>query len=777
MDDTEDATNQHLYSRDGNSRPLQMVERRGLGSGAKGLLQGCTLSPAGSCHLLGPSCLPTGLPGRIPPEAAVTCLGCDSGHLHIFPRAKKIHHLEADFLIIPQLIVMIGFEDLAVYFTWKEWQNMNNAQKILYRDVMLETYSILFSLGHCMTKPDLILKLEQGAEPWMGEECLHQSLPVAVKSDDLVRNSQECQDKSLNLNVKKNNKTSTPKIVELRKIFNLISSHIPKLIIRKRNYLRMKPKECNICHNVYPQSGSDQLQAEEKFDATKVPGNSLQFYEPLSQCHKIQTVKQTSEHIGQGKVFTRKMFCKSERVCKGETCNKSAITVGKATQIVNAFHESSNLSTHQQTHTRDKFYEYVRYVEPVIYRSHLAINQRPHLEKKPCAGKPCEKSFSCNSCHSIHHSTHTQGNPNMCIECGETTHQESDYIRQQKIHIQMKPHECIDSRKAFFPKPYLITEQRIHTEEKLHEYNDYGKDFLNKSDLSNQQRIHKGQKPYECNDCGKAFGQKSNLTMHQRIHTGEKPYKCFDCGKAFGQKSNLIMHQRIHTGEKPYGCNDCGKVFGQKSSLIIHQRIHTGEKPYECNVCRKAFGQKSSLIMHQRIHTGEKPYECNDCGKAFGHKSNLMIHQRIHTGEKPYECNDCGKAFGNQPDLIRHQRIHTGEKPYECNNCGKAFGQKTSLIMHQRIHTGEKPYECNDCGKAFGQKSSLRMHQRTHTGEKPYECSDCGKTFGQKSNLITHQRTHTGEKPYKCSDCGKAFGNQPNLGRHQKSHRRVTLLM
>nr|XP_051685626.1 zinc finger protein 717-like [Oryctolagus cuniculus] len=279
------------------------------------------------------------------------------------------------------LQVMIGFEDLAVYFTWKEWQNMNNAQKILYRDVMLETYSILFSLGHCMTKPDLILKLEQGVEPWMVEECLHQSLPgqsahngqggqsrssaadvdwcsfheffssltpddiwicksVAVKRDDLIRTNQECQDKSLNLNVMKNNNTSTPKRVELRKTFNLCSSHIPKLNIRKGNYLRMKPEECNVCHNVYPQRGSDQLQAEEKFDATKVPGNSLQFCEPLNQCHKIQTVNQTFEHIGQGKGFTRKMFFKSEKVHKGETCNKSTITVGKATQIINAFHKS-----------------------------------------------------------------------------------------------------------------------------------------------------------------------------------------------------------------------------------------------------------------------------------------------------------------------------------------------------------------------------------------------------------------------------------------------------
>uniref|UniRef100_A0A5F9DUV4 KRAB domain-containing protein n=1 Tax=Oryctolagus cuniculus TaxID=9986 RepID=A0A5F9DUV4_RABIT len=42
--------------------------------------------------------------------------------------------------------------------------------KILYRDVMLETYSNLLSLGHCISKPDLILKLEQRAEPWMVEE-------------------------------------------------------------------------------------------------------------------------------------------------------------------------------------------------------------------------------------------------------------------------------------------------------------------------------------------------------------------------------------------------------------------------------------------------------------------------------------------------------------------------------------------------------------------------------------------------------------------------------
>lgn len=43
--------------------------------------------------------------------------------------------------------VLVSFEDLAVDFTWEEWQYLNNAQRILYRDVMLETYNCLVSLG------------------------------------------------------------------------------------------------------------------------------------------------------------------------------------------------------------------------------------------------------------------------------------------------------------------------------------------------------------------------------------------------------------------------------------------------------------------------------------------------------------------------------------------------------------------------------------------------------------------------------------------------------
>ncbi|XP_034844208.1 zinc finger protein 175 isoform X2 [Mirounga leonina] len=78
----------------------------------------------------------------------------------------------------------VSFKDVTVDFTRDEWLQLTGTQRTLYRDVMLENYSHLVSVGCHLTKPDVIFRLEQGEELWplegefpdQGDQVLRDSL-------------------------------------------------------------------------------------------------------------------------------------------------------------------------------------------------------------------------------------------------------------------------------------------------------------------------------------------------------------------------------------------------------------------------------------------------------------------------------------------------------------------------------------------------------------------------------------------------------------------------
>ncbi|XP_018085588.1 zinc finger protein 84 isoform X2 [Xenopus laevis] len=419
------------------------------------------------------------------------------------------------------------FDEVAVYFCKEEWDYLKEEEKELYKDVMLENYMALRSLGYAVVKPIIISKINQGEEPFI-------RVPPRSKGKvgaDLLLDGMMDVDTYLDHRVTNHSATST---------MHRNTGHSKEKNPRRSLKKSLRTKKINVAKE---EKNSGYI-SENKH--VKKPNFSV---DSVKKHESLQPLNNHEEH--------NKNLSVKEYDC--HKCGKT-------------FRQKSAYTCHQRNHT---------IASPCNCCDSKAClictkdpNKKGSRETNFFSCSECGKLFFYKSHFRIHQRIHTGEKPFRCSECGRKFNKKSLVVRHMRIHTGERPFSCPDCGKSFSRASHLVIHQRSHKRDQLLSCSECGKCLSQYSVLLIHQRIHTGEKPYACPECGKSFREKAKLSIHLRSHTGERPYVCSECGRGFTCGGNLFKHRKTHTGEKPHECPECGKCFGRRSHLVNHQRIH-----------------------------------------------------------------------------------------------------------------------------------------------------------------------------------------------------------